>query len=223
MTAVLDATPEPPPTTRRPASRSRPGRHARAPSHWTCCSGIGVIAVLALLAYRLYRGPSPAGCGGCTWSPPRWCLSADGGQPAAVARHHRMEPGPSAARYQGRAAATARRSDRGGCWPGTWPTCWTLPRCSSGGCGRCGTPAAAHSQICLLRTEVRRVDPPRRNMRRLAAKVLAAAVVVCAAAVALNYLVVYRQERAVDQARQQIADQGPTHRRADADATRRTA
>ncbi len=46
-------------------------------------------------------------------------------------------------------------------------------------------------------------------MRRLAAKVLAAAVVVCAAAVALNYLVVYRQERAVDQARQQIADQGP--------------
>ena len=46
-------------------------------------------------------------------------------------------------------------------------------------------------------------------MRRLAAKVLAAAVVVCAAAVALNYVVVYRQERAVDQARQQIAEQGP--------------
>ena len=46
-------------------------------------------------------------------------------------------------------------------------------------------------------------------MRRLAAKVLAAAVVVCAAAVALNYLVVYRHERAVDQTRQQIADQGP--------------
>ena len=61
----------------------------------------------------------------------------------------------------------------------------------------------------LLRTEVRRVDPPQRDMRRLAAKVLAAAVVVCAAAVALNYVVVYRQERAVDQARQQIADQGP--------------
>jgi Mce-associated membrane protein len=61
----------------------------------------------------------------------------------------------------------------------------------------------------LLRTEVRRVDPAERNMRRLAAKVLAAAVVVCAAAVALNYLVIYRQERAVDEARQQIADQGP--------------
>ena len=61
----------------------------------------------------------------------------------------------------------------------------------------------------LLRTEVRTVDPPQRDMRRLAAKVLVAAVVVCAAAVAVNYLVVYRHERAVDQARQQIAEQGP--------------
>jgi Mce-associated membrane protein len=61
----------------------------------------------------------------------------------------------------------------------------------------------------LLGTEVRRVDPPARDMRRFAAKALAIAVVVCAALVALNYLVVYRHERAVDQARQQIADQGP--------------
>lgn len=61
----------------------------------------------------------------------------------------------------------------------------------------------------LLRTEVRRVEPAQRDMRRLAAKVLAVAVVVCAAAVALNYVVVYRHERAVDQAREQIAEQGP--------------
>lgn len=61
----------------------------------------------------------------------------------------------------------------------------------------------------LLRTEVRNVDPPQRDVRRLAAKVLAVAVVVSAAAVALNYVVVFRQERAVDQARQQIAEQGP--------------
>ncbi len=61
----------------------------------------------------------------------------------------------------------------------------------------------------LLRTEVRRVEPPVRNMRRLAAKVLVAAVVVCVAAVALNYVVVYREERAVNQARQQIAEHGP--------------
>jgi Mce-associated membrane protein len=46
-------------------------------------------------------------------------------------------------------------------------------------------------------------------MRRFAAKVLAVAVVVCAALVALNYLVVYRHERAVDQARLEIAEQGP--------------
>jgi Mce-associated membrane protein len=61
----------------------------------------------------------------------------------------------------------------------------------------------------LLRTEVRRVEPPQRDMRRLAAKVLAVAVVVCAAVVALNYLVVYRHERAVDQAREQITERGP--------------
>ncbi|MFY9920455.1 MAG: RDD family protein [Mycobacterium sp.] len=61
----------------------------------------------------------------------------------------------------------------------------------------------------LLRTEVRRVDPPARDIRRLTAKVLAAVVVVCVAFVALNYLVVYRHERAVDQTRQQIVEQGP--------------
>jgi Mce-associated membrane protein len=61
----------------------------------------------------------------------------------------------------------------------------------------------------LSRTEVRRVDPPERDMRRFTAKVLAAVVVVCAALVATNYVVVYRHERAVDQARQQIADEGP--------------
>lgn len=61
----------------------------------------------------------------------------------------------------------------------------------------------------LLRTEVHEVARPERNMRRVAAKVLAAAVVVSAAFVALNYVVVYRHERAVDQARAQIADEGP--------------
>jgi Mce-associated membrane protein len=61
----------------------------------------------------------------------------------------------------------------------------------------------------LLRTEVHRVDPPARDMRRFAAKVLVAAVVVSAALVALNYVVVYRHERAVDQARQEITEQGP--------------
>ncbi|OBK76461.1 RDD family protein [Mycobacterium sp. 1274761.0] len=61
----------------------------------------------------------------------------------------------------------------------------------------------------LARTEVRRVDRPTRDMRRLTAKVLVAAVVACAALVAVNYLQVYRPERAVDEARQQISEQGP--------------
>ncbi len=61
----------------------------------------------------------------------------------------------------------------------------------------------------LLRTEVRRVERPAKNMRKLAARILAAVVVVCAAFVALNYVVVYRQEQAVNQARAEIADQGP--------------
>lgn len=61
----------------------------------------------------------------------------------------------------------------------------------------------------LLRTEVHDVDPPQRNLRRLTAIVLIAAAVLSAAAVGLSYLVIYRHERAVDAARQQIAEQGP--------------
>ncbi|MBB2988886.1 Mce-associated membrane protein [Mycolicibacterium iranicum] len=61
----------------------------------------------------------------------------------------------------------------------------------------------------LARTEVVRADPPRRDMRSLVAKVLIAAAVLSVAGVGLAYAVVYRQERAVDTARQQVAEQGP--------------
>ncbi|VEG51031.1 RDD domain-containing protein [Mycolicibacterium aurum] len=61
----------------------------------------------------------------------------------------------------------------------------------------------------LARTEVRRVPAPHRDMRRLVAKVLAGAAVACVAAVALGYGVVYRHERAVDTARDQVAVAGP--------------
>ncbi|PRC50007.1 hypothetical protein C6A85_71775, partial [Mycobacterium sp. ITM-2017-0098] len=61
----------------------------------------------------------------------------------------------------------------------------------------------------LARTEVRRVEPPHRDMRRLVAKVLIAAAVVCVAAAGLGYASVYRHERAVDAARDQIAQEGP--------------
>ena len=61
----------------------------------------------------------------------------------------------------------------------------------------------------LLRTEVHTVERPQRDVRRLTATVLVAATLLCAAAVGLSYLVVYRHERAVDAARQQITEQGP--------------
>nr|WP_090346419.1 RDD family protein [Mycolicibacterium malmesburyense] len=61
----------------------------------------------------------------------------------------------------------------------------------------------------LLRTEVRPVTPPERNIRKLTAIVLIVATLVCAAVVAANYWVVYRHERAVNDTKQQIAEQGP--------------
>jgi Mce-associated membrane protein len=61
----------------------------------------------------------------------------------------------------------------------------------------------------LMRTEVHKVERPQRDMRRPTAVVLVAATLLCAAAAGLSYLVVYRHERAVDTARQQIAEQGP--------------
>lgn len=61
----------------------------------------------------------------------------------------------------------------------------------------------------LLRTEVRPVPRPERDVRRLAGKVLAGAVVLTAVAVGVSFLLVYRHQEAVDQARKQIAEQGP--------------
>jgi Mce-associated membrane protein len=61
----------------------------------------------------------------------------------------------------------------------------------------------------LLRTEVLKVERPARDARHPAAVVLIAAALLCAAGVGLNYLVVYRHDRAVDAARAQIASQGP--------------
>lgn len=60
----------------------------------------------------------------------------------------------------------------------------------------------------LLRTEVHRVGEPERDLRRPVALGLAATALVCAAATAAGYLVVYRQDRALDAARAEIAAQG---------------
>jgi len=61
----------------------------------------------------------------------------------------------------------------------------------------------------LLRTEVHNVERPQRDTRKPAAVALIVATVLCAVAVGLGYLMVFRPERAVDVARQQIAEQGP--------------
>lgn len=61
----------------------------------------------------------------------------------------------------------------------------------------------------LLKTEVRVVARPERDMRRLAGKVLIGAVVVAVMAVTVSYLAVYRQEQERDRLRAQIAEQGP--------------
>lgn len=64
----------------------------------------------------------------------------------------------------------------------------------------------------LLRTEVRVVDGAAsngRDVRRAAGAVLLAAAVLCAAGGGLGYLQIYRQDRALEQARTEIAEQGP--------------
>jgi Mce-associated membrane protein len=63
----------------------------------------------------------------------------------------------------------------------------------------------------LLRTEVRRVEPVQRfgAIRRLTTVVATVAALACASGATVSYVVVYLHDRAVDQARTQIAVQGP--------------
>jgi len=61
----------------------------------------------------------------------------------------------------------------------------------------------------LVGTEVHRVGRPEGDMRRLVAGVLVAAAMLCAAGVGVGYALIFRHERAVNEARIQIAEQGP--------------
>ena len=209
MTAVLDATPsapaeEPSPTVPLASWLARAGAFAL-----DVLFGTGVIAVLALLAYLALTVPQP----GWLW----WVYTVAAAVIFLLMAVNRLLLPAITGWSLGRAVFGIRVVHRrDGAAVGAWRLLardlahlldtaalfvgWLWPLWDS----RRRTFADL-----LLRTEVRRVDPPQRDMRRLAAKVLVAAVVVCAAAVALNYVVVYRHEREVDQTRQQIADQGP--------------
>ncbi len=209
MTAVLDATPN---AAADDSSPSEPlaSWHTRAGA--LCLDvllGVAVIAVLALLAYLAITVSQP----GWLWLvytvaaavvlllilANRWLLPAVTGWSLGRAvvgiRVVRRADGAGAGAWRLLVRDFAHVLDTAALFVG-----WLWPLWDS-----------RHRTFAdlLLRTEVRRVERPERNMRRLAAKVLAAAVVLCAAAVALNYVVVYRQERAIDQTREQIADQGP--------------
>lgn len=61
----------------------------------------------------------------------------------------------------------------------------------------------------LLRTEVRVVDPPGSDVRRRAGTAFVITAVICAAGSGLAYQQIYSHDRAVEQARTQIAEQGP--------------
>jgi Mce-associated membrane protein len=61
----------------------------------------------------------------------------------------------------------------------------------------------------LLRTEVHSVQPPQRDPRRRAGAAFVAAAVLCASLAGLGYFGPYRHDLAVDQAKAQIAEQGP--------------
>jgi Mce-associated membrane protein len=61
----------------------------------------------------------------------------------------------------------------------------------------------------LLHTEVRVVPAPEGDPARRAGQVLVAGALVCVAAVGLSYGVQFRHDRAVDEARHQISEQGP--------------
>ncbi|MBV5246684.1 MULTISPECIES: RDD family protein [Mycolicibacterium] len=58
-------------------------------------------------------------------------------------------------------------------------------------------------------TRVVRVPRPRRDMRRVVAGVLIATMVASGAVVGLGYALIFREQRALDSAREQVAEQGP--------------
>lgn len=204
MTAVLDTTPE------SPADESTPGPAlASWPSRAGALAidvlpGLGVIATMVLLALA---SPSDG------WE--RWVFTAAGGLTLfAMAVNRLVLPNAIgwtlgralfgiAVRRSGGPVGIVRLTARdlahvldtlalaiGWLWP-----LWDKRRRTFAD--------------MLAGTQVVRADPPQRNMRRVVAAVLIAATVLSVAAAGLGYAVLFRYERGVEAARQQIAEQGP--------------
>ena len=119
--------------------------------------GVAVIATMALLdvvrtATRVWLWWVFTACG-------RAGRVRDGGQSLAAAGDHGLDAGPRAVRASAvHDAPTARPRQHPAARCATWPTCSTRRRCSSDGCGRCGTSRHRTFADLLLRTEVRVVD-----------------------------------------------------------------
>ncbi len=217
------------PTRRRRSRRWRRGRRARAPSRSMCCRrrcagdrarwrpGTCQRAARGWL-WWLYIGRHRRGRPGADWSIAGCCRPSPAGRLGRALFGIAVRAGPT--------APSPTRGCRSRCSPAR---------------PRPGAPARHRGVV--RRLAVAAVGPPQPHVRRPAAAHRGAAGgrrhgATCAAPpglcwwpprwwparrCGLNYLVVYRHDRAVDQARHQIAEQGPADRRADAQLRRRHA
>jgi len=146
---------------------------------WWICVAVGVLTFLAILVNRLLL-PTLTG-----WSLGRALFSI------AVVRRDGSAPGP----WWLLLRDVAHLLDTAALFIGwLWPL-WDSRR-------------RTFADL-LVGTEVRRADSEHRDVRRLTAIVLVVAALLAAGGAGLSYLVVYRDDRAIDQAREQISVQGP--------------
>ena len=205
MTAVLDATPDAPADT---AERIDP------PASWAARAGafavdvllgLSVVAVMALLAQSAPRF-------GWVW----WLFTVAAALLVVLIGVNRWLLPTTRGWSLGRALFGIRVVGRDGSPAGVWRLVvrdaahlldtaalfigWLWPLWDSRG--------RTFADL-LLHTEVYPATRPEHDIRRTTGKVLIAAVIVSLLGVGLGYLTAYRQQQTLDQARQQIAEQGP--------------
>ncbi len=105
MTAVLDASANAAPDGAAP---TQPLASWPARAGALCLDVLVGLGVLAVLVPLVLTAPERGWLWWVYMAVGRRDRPADPGQPVAAANHHRMEPGPGAVRYQGRAAGRRR-------------------------------------------------------------------------------------------------------------------